>query len=1125
MRSINTILKNALANQQGELILRVLTWTNITAYNAAPSVPDHTWQVKKFSISSTSATAELVTENDYLASNFSVFIIERGAKISGTEYPIQSGLYFIKSYNEDYGTITITGSSFPNIKINIAAGSGTYQAVIQAFCTAIGKTAVFKKASDPWLTYQFLQTGKPLTLNKAELFENLLKQKFCILVYETSPKNLVFYNQDSYATGSTKAINDNSGTLVTVATSGEIKAQTSTNSTDWVTQTITNFHNSIAYSPTLGLYVAVGISVAASSPDGVTWTVRTIPAGTYTSVHWSQTIGIFVAVGTNLCATSTNGTTWTVRTIGTGTWESVTSNASLLVATSSEATGKINTSTNGITWSARAPWTQYEANTSAQQTIWVSELSLFITCYYTLVYRSSDGITWAYSTTYAANWMSVAWSPTLRLLVMVSNSDATYAVQTSPDGITWTQRVGLPANTWRSVCWSPALGIFCAVGHGATNRIMTSPDGINWTSRTPAQANNLNYVIWSPELNLFAVTSQDGVNRVQTSPDGINWTVRVAPAKLWNSLSYSPSLHMFCATADDTLTTSNVMTSVDGITWTQQTSASAGAFRRSAWSASLGMFVTVSYSNYISMYSTNGSTWTTVAFSSVAQWGAVCWSDTLGIFLASSTAVSQVAIWDGIVPTFPNLIKHADYSASKYVAVGISKCFTSTNGVMWTSQTIPAGTYNSVAYSSTLALWVAVGASVCASSPDGITWTARTITAQTWQDVVWSATLSLFVAVSSDGGNKVITSTNGLTWILQSTTTDFSLSYLDGKSSHLDRAQSSVCFVWRDEGLAYHTLYDTTLPQWNLGFIKSTETAPITNIDPTYKVFLQKSPVRLDITDGDKIKFTPYWSIDPTKTIDSMMIVNEFLDVSRSPAWYQEITSISLFAHTEGGALPISVEKISAYAPFTSSGFNGTLSSGVSNFQTLAEAVDNFSILTPAQLSGLTGGGLTVLHSHSASSSKIAYRLVTNITSGAINVEAILFSTLLPANTITVGKSYRVTMVGHCVQGASFLFRSRIGINNTIADTLAWYTLATTAQVLNNRSSSTLTLTCRTIGATGTIILDGVSSASALVLPTAPLLGASVPIVVNTTVINYLSFSVLCTAGTFTANTGTIIED
>ena len=102
--------------------------------------------------------------------------------------------------------------------------------------------------------------------------------------------------------------------------------------------------------------------------------------------------------------------------------------------------------------------------------------------------------------------------------------------------------------------------------------------------------------------------------------------------------------------------------------------------------------------------------------------------------------------------------------------------------------------------------------------------------------------------------------------------------------------------------------------------------------------------MRLDITDGDKVHFSPYWSIDPTQTIDAMMQITEHLNLTKSPAWYQEIRSIVLFDKTEGGALPSTIERVAAYTPLVSTGFDGNLTPSVNNLQALAQAVDDMTL-------------------------------------------------------------------------------------------------------------------------------------------------------------------------------------
>ena len=649
MRTIPTELKTALANYQGEIVIRVNSWTDQADYVANPSNPDNVWEVLDFEIFSTTANAKLVTENNYTLSDFTVFTIERGVNLDGVEYTIESGLFFVTYYREDYGTIKIKGSSYPNIKIYIAAGDQTYQEIIEAFCAEIGKTAVFKETTAPWLSYQFFPDGKFVRNNKAERFESLIRQKYTILVYEESPNSLVFYNQDDYLQN--------------------------------------NLWGTISWSPELSIFVTVAFG-------GLSYRVMTSP--------------------------------------------------------------------DGINWTARQ---------SALETV---------------------------------QWLSVCWSPELLLFVAVGYiAGSTSNVMTSQDGINWTLRISADANYWISICWSPELSLFVAVSFNGTNRVMTSPDGINWTARTAAAANQWVFVYWAPApLSLFIALSHSGVgNRVMTSPDGINWTSRASATDIqWNSVCWSPALSLLVAVGN-TGTTSNVMTSPDGINWTVRTGAS------------------------------------------VNSWKCVVWSPELLLFVAVASGVDN-----------------------KYSVM---------------------------------------------TSPDGINWTSRlSTTSSGWDGLVWSPELSLFVATAYQGtGNRVMTSPDGINWSRLSTLLNFSrtsdtpieLTYKDGPSSHIIRSQSEMHFIWDDELGVDHTSGDVSTPIWNLGFLPSTDDPPVTNQDTYYKFFLQKSPVRLDITDSDKVHFTPHWSIDPTKTIDAMIQVSEHFHPNESPSWYQNIRPIILFDEGEAG--------------------------------------------------------------------------------------------------------------------------------------------------------------------------------------------------------------------------------
>lgn len=94
-------------------------------------------------------------------------------------------------------------------------------------------------------------------------------------------------------------------------------------------------------------------------------------------------------------------------------------------------------------------------------------------------------------------------------------------------------------------------------------------------------------------------------------------------------------------------------------------------------------------------------------------------------------------------------------------AVANTVAASSTDGVTWTSRTIPNGIYYCVIYAA--GLFVAIGSAICATSPDGVTWTARTFTLSQAYRVAYGN--GLFVAISSNyAGTTYATSPDGVTW-------------------------------------------------------------------------------------------------------------------------------------------------------------------------------------------------------------------------------------------------------------------------------------------------------------------------------------------------------------------------
>jgi len=84
----------------------------------------------------------------------------------------------------------------------------------------------------------------------------------------------------------------------------------------------------------------------------------------------------------------------------------------------------------------------------------------------------------------------------------------------------------------------------------------------------------------------------------------------------------------------------------------------------------------------------------------------------------------------------------------------------------WTGRTAPVADWTAVCWSPQLRLFVAVGRGTkIMTSPNGTTWTLQSPPASgSLYGVCWSPELTLFVAVSEDGTNRVMTSSNAISW-------------------------------------------------------------------------------------------------------------------------------------------------------------------------------------------------------------------------------------------------------------------------------------------------------------------------------------------------------------------------
>lgn len=471
-----------------------------------------------------------------------------------------------------------------------------------------------------------------------------------------------------------------------------------------------------------------------------------------TSLVYAPELGLFIAVGNNGTVgvmTSPNGQTWTSRISPLNQWSSIcwSSDLLLLVAVAKSGTGdRVMTSSNGTTWTSR--------------------------------FSAVDN-----------DWSSVCWSQELGLFAAVSNSGTTNRCMTSNNGINWLSRV-TPNASYSSICWSPQLLIFCAVGQGATS--MTSSDGINWISRTNVNASHSS-VCWSPQLGLFISVNTSGTtSRVSSSTDGVVWTARTTTTNVnWSSVVWSPQLSLFCAVGPISPVTTginNIMTSVNGITWSTRAPYTSGFENISSieWSPQLAMFCAVSavtsapytslgslvYSQVINRTINIGSNGSSDVF--INGRNLTIGQGTVNMNLGPNSSNINVGQTSGKT-TIDGKVVFND-SSSQIDTYNTNLSFTTLPTVQINAltslipRTLLTNTWNDVAWSPKLNLFVAVSlngaTSRVATSSDGIIWSTVTSPVNSaWNSIIWVKELEIFCAVGSTGtNNNIMTSSDGTTW-------------------------------------------------------------------------------------------------------------------------------------------------------------------------------------------------------------------------------------------------------------------------------------------------------------------------------------------------------------------------
>jgi hypothetical protein len=134
--------------------------------------------------------------------------------------------------------------------------------------------------------------------------------------------------------------------------------------------------------------------------------------------------------------------------------------------------------------------------------------------------------TWANRNTVASGSEVVkcaTWLSGPNLFVVGLTSSVATNIETSSDGITWTQRTAPNSQARQAVAWNGSIAVMTSFTN--TDKCITSVDGINWTERTLPASNTWRSVVWNATRGKWmAIAGSGGVNHIATSVDGITWT-------------------------------------------------------------------------------------------------------------------------------------------------------------------------------------------------------------------------------------------------------------------------------------------------------------------------------------------------------------------------------------------------------------------------------------------------------------------------------------------------------------------------------------------------------------------------------------------------------------------------
>lgn len=614
--------------------------------------------------------------------------------------------------------------------------------------------------------------------------------------------------------------------------------QTSPDGITWTTRTsnVASSLNQIAYAPTgpTGVLVAVGTNgvITRSDTDGTTWQAATYQATLLNGVAFNQNTGTWIASGNIIMLSSTDASgtsgTWTTQLSSQGGKGSIFYGTKYVECGDN---GLLADSNDLTTWTSRVSKT-VASQFSGAYGVGTAGPVYTIVGATTASQYSTDGVNWNLTGNAALQTQThVVFWPKGTSGIFVS-CGAAGTVQTSPDGITWTNRTAnLSGQTANALAFSPDIMVAVA-NNGA---LATTPDGTTWTAQTSnAGTVILSSVAWNGTI-FCAVGGPSSQGVIITSPDGSTWSRQTPNMSLprgnnaLNRIVSDGTTSFYAATTSTTL----VSVSNDGINWTTYSTPLFG--QSLEWVN--GQLITSSGGN-IARSTDQGKTWTMLNNRGTMTWRTAYYFPSLSsVLINQSTGLTKTTNNQDFSTTYSSQYNLVVYGNGKLIALGnnllISKSLD--DGATWTMNTslsMNTGSvhFSAVAYSEPLDRFVAVTSNAMIYySTDGDVWTQAVYThvsfnyvqSPAFNDVIWIADFGRFVIVGTNG--MIVSSPDGINW----TTIDVNQGVITLKSICYNTVLKRV--VAMANGVTF--LVTDDLVNWTVAFGSSINTTSVETLE------------------------------------------------------------------------------------------------------------------------------------------------------------------------------------------------------------------------------------------------------------------------------------------------------